>query len=162
MGCYYHDGVEDVAICPQCGKKLCRGCASLTVGGVCYNCAMQSHLNVQKTFKTDLILAIICSIVFITSLILMYFKVEYSALGIVIIGIVPAWRFLTWLANTILPPRVYAIWLYILLTIVKAIIAFFLSAIVPIIYIIKVIVNIAKFKATKKEIEILNSNFNSI
>lgn len=162
MGCYYHEGVEDVAICPQCGKKLCRGCASLTVGGVCYNCAMQSHLKVQKTFKTDLILAIICSIVCIISLILIFLKVELSALGIIIVGIVPAWRILTWLANSILPPRVYAVWLYILLTIVKAILAFFLSAIVPIIYIIKVIVGISKFRTTKKEIEILNSNFNAI
>ena len=62
MGCYYHEGVEDVAICPQCGKKLCRGCASVTVEGICYNCAIQNNLKVKNTFFIDLALSIIlCS-----------------------------------------------------------------------------------------------------
>ena len=162
MGCYYHEGAEDVAICPQCGKKLCRGCASVTNEGICYNCAMKNNLKIKSDFKFDLIFAIVCSIVFIVSLILAANNVRYAEYGIVIVGFVPAWRFLTWLANTILPPRVYAIGLYIVLTIVKLILALLLSVIIPFVYIIKVLVNISKYRAVAKNIEIIENNFRSI
>ena len=43
MGCYYHEEKEPVAQCPPCGKYLCKECASLTQGGICYDCTKKLH-----------------------------------------------------------------------------------------------------------------------
>lgn len=159
MGCYYHEGVEDVAICPQCGKKLCRGCASVTVEGICYNCAIQNNLKVKNTFFIDLALSIILCAAYIVGII---FIESFGIFLIIGVGFIPSWRALTWIANGIFGVRVYdgAMWFGMLLA--KIFLSAILSAFVPLIYFVKLILNIGKFRNVSKNIKCIEENFNSI
>ena len=159
MSCFYHDGVEDVATCPQCGKKLCRGCASVTVEGICYNCAMQNNLKIKNTFFIDLAIAVVLCTAYVIGIIFVDSFGLYLILGV---GFIPSWRALTWIANAIFGVRVYdgATWFGMLIA--KVLLSAILSAIIPLIYFVKLIINGTKFSKINKNIKNIQESFDSI
>ena len=69
---------------------------------------------------------------------------------------------MTWIANGIFGVRVYdgAMWFGMLLA--KIFLSAILSAFVPLIYFVKLILNIGKFRNVSKNIKCIEENFNSI
>lgn len=62
MNCYYHSNRESSAQCTDCGKYLCKTCASHFEIPLCYDCAKKRNENLKKTaFKnlTALIAAVV-------------------------------------------------------------------------------------------------------
>jgi len=168
MSCYYHEGREEVAVCPQCGKQLCRDCASLTQEGLCYNCAMANNETVKNVFIKDTVWFIVLLIGFIVSVSLLTnygFEGTEGTIGIIIfvlVGVGPAWRLLS--RNTKSSGTVYVEdgQTVFGLLIFKGLLALFLSIFMPISYFIKFFVNLRNFIKVKKNITAIKEHWEYI
>ncbi len=166
MACYYHAGREDVATCPQCGKKLCHDCASITVEGICYNCAMSNNLNVKKAFFTDLVILFILIAVAITGTVMMYVSggdlATVGCLLIIGVGFVPSWRTLTAIADKILGVRAYVGAMLLLAIIFKILFSAILAIFMPFWYLIKFFINLSTYSKIKKNIANIEANYQAV
>ena len=63
MNCYYHPHRPAVAQCPDCGKGLCRQCASKYKIPRCEDCNKKRGTNEAITYAKPLIICFICFIV---------------------------------------------------------------------------------------------------
>ena len=43
MRCYYHNKIDAVAICKECGKHLCKECYDNGSKGICHECLVSMH-----------------------------------------------------------------------------------------------------------------------
>ena len=62
MNCYYHPSRPAVAQCPDCGKGLCRECASKYEKPICTECNNKRGKNATITYAKPLI---VCAILFV-------------------------------------------------------------------------------------------------
>lgn len=62
MNCYYHPSRPAVAQCPDCGKGLCRECASKYEKPICTECNNKRGNNATITYAKPLI---VCAILFV-------------------------------------------------------------------------------------------------
>lgn len=62
MNCYYHPHRRAVAQCPDCGKGLCRECASKYAKPICTECNDQRGKEGLKTYAKPLM---VCAVLFI-------------------------------------------------------------------------------------------------
>ena len=63
MNCYYHPDRPAVAQCPDCGKGLCRECASKFEKPICPECNGKRGKDDIKTYSKPLIVCAICFVV---------------------------------------------------------------------------------------------------
>ena len=61
MNCYYHPNRRAVAQCPDCGKGLCRECASRYEKPICMNCNEKRGREGLKTYAMPLV---VCALLF--------------------------------------------------------------------------------------------------
>lgn len=62
MNCYYHPSRPAVAQCPDCGKGLCRECASKYEKPICTECNNKRGKNATMTYARPLV---VCAILFV-------------------------------------------------------------------------------------------------
>ena len=166
MSCFYHSDRDAVATCPQCGKYLCHDCASVTTDGICYNCAIAANEEVKNIFKAETITFVILLIGVIVSFCLIgNSNKDYLTIGwivLIICGVIPAWKFLTRVADAILGNRVYvgAVWFGVI--IFKAVLSLFVSIFMPFWYGIKFFINLNRYLKVKKNMKLLEEHYNSI
>lgn len=165
MSCFYHNHKEDTAVCPQCGKKLCNDCASITVEGICYNCAINNNQNVKKAFFTDLAILFVLLAVAITGIVMFTIGGDLESIGfglILLAGFIPSWKTLTNIANKLFGVRVYSGAFLIFAILFKIILAAILSAFMPFWYLIKFFINLFAFLKIKKNIQLIEANYQAV
>lgn len=156
MSCYYHSDREPVGTCPTCNKQLCKDCFELTVGHVCYDCAKEIHRQAKSSLKLSTIIAIITVTAGIVGIILMSQggNMNFIGGGIYILAcIVPAWKFLSKLANKILGPREYFGLMIFFAFFIKLLLAIFISLVVPFVYIVLAIMSIINYNRVNKDMK---------
>jgi hypothetical protein len=62
VNCYYHPSRPAVAQCPDCGKGLCRECASKYEKPICTECNNKRGKNATMTYARPLV---VCAILFV-------------------------------------------------------------------------------------------------
>lgn len=65
MKCYYHPNQEIVATCTECGKGLCKACASKWEPVLCDDCAKVRIENMKSENKKKVWLGIAIFVVFL-------------------------------------------------------------------------------------------------
>lgn len=63
MKCYYHPDREIVATCTECGKGLCKECASKWEPCLCNDCAGERLQSKRQTLKHSIMLGVVITIV---------------------------------------------------------------------------------------------------
>ncbi|MCR4897665.1 MAG: hypothetical protein K5892_00410 [Acholeplasmatales bacterium] len=161
MSCYYHTDREPIGTCPICNKQLCKDCFELTVGHICFDCSMAMHSEAKKNLIVTCIIAILSIIAFFVGVILMNKGDNMLWVGgliYLIACIVPAWRFLGWLANKMFGPREYFGYMILIAFIIKLILAIFISLVVPFVYIILLIIAIVRYVKINKDMKLVKQS----
>jgi hypothetical protein len=163
MNCYYHNDVGSVAQCTDCGKYLCKSCASHYEIPLCKECALQRNENLKKlAFKNlgNLGIGVVIGIV------LMIFEIKvgivtFSGVGdciigiiaFIILGIAVAGIPIGWKSLNKITPNIF-IWLpligWVIYFIVKICLSFFVGIFVLFINTIKGLIQYLKSNKNQK------------
>lgn len=169
MGCYYHEEKEPVAQCPSCGKYLCKECARLTQGGICYDCTKKLHDDAKDTAIATIVLAVIAILCGIIGMSLYGssdgFDTTVGKVGFslwLIGGIIPAWRLLSSIANALFGVRVYEGFMIIIAFVIKLMLSIILGAFMFIVYLFKGISAIISYRNVSKDMKLIDECFINI
>lgn len=156
--CYYHQGREAVGQCQECGKFLCYDCFNLTVGHLCYDCAQALNRQRKKEMLFNLVTTIVLTAIWIAAFITMRFNSTVSLILLLIAGIYPARRMLTYISRRFFPSLIVTWFVYGLMFIIKLILAFICSIFMLPYYIIKLIISIVKYTKENKNYKLIEEN----
>jgi hypothetical protein len=169
MSCYYHNQVESVAQCTDCGKALCKSCASHYEIPLCRECAIHRNDNLKDLAFKNLgylgIGVVVGIIIMIFQLKMGIFSfngvgdwiigiIAYIVLGIAVVAIPVGWKSL----NKITPS--FFIWLPFIGWVFYFVIKLCLSFVVGLFVLpVKTVKGIVQYSKAKKNQNFINEKY---
>ena len=65
MKCYHHPERDAVAVCTECGRGLCKECASFYAKPLCPECAVSKALRIKQNLEKACLLFVALAVVFL-------------------------------------------------------------------------------------------------
>ncbi|MGN0523061.1 MAG: hypothetical protein ACI4IG_02185 [Eubacterium sp.] len=169
MYCYYHQSEPSVAQCTDCGKFLCKSCASNYEIPLCTECATNRNMNLKNNAVKNLA-ELIIGIVGGFILAIIYVITQHGGVGdflagcillpvvvVALISLPVGWKAL----NKITPS--FFLWLpivgWVIYFCIKGIISFFVGVII---FPIRTIKGFIQYNRAKKNQEYINSTYSNM
>lgn len=72
MKCYHHPDRDAVAVCTECGRGLCKECASFYAKPLCPECAVSKALRIKQNLEKACLLFVALAVVFLIVIVTSY------------------------------------------------------------------------------------------
>ena len=78
MKCYHHPDRDAVAVCTECGRGLCKECASFYAKPFCPECAVSKALRIKQNLEKACLLFVALAVVFLIVIVTTRLKCRQS------------------------------------------------------------------------------------